>query len=46
MNCQMCGIDTQLTKHHLIPKLKDKNKVNKVIYICSCCHRFIHANFS
>lgn len=45
-NCQICNIQTKLTKHHLIPKVKDKFKQNLTINICSNCHTFLHANFS
>lgn len=42
----MCNVNTKLTKHHLIPKVKDKRKINETINICSNCHTFLHANFS
>ena len=51
--CQMCGIECELTKHHLIPQVKCKNKYKEIknedsniIWICRPCHDAIHANFS
>ena len=28
--CQMCGIECELTKHHLIPQVKCKNKYKEI----------------
>lgn len=51
--CQMCGANVELTKHHLIPRVKAKNKYKEIrddesnlIWICRQCHDAIHANFS
>lgn len=51
--CEICGIETKLTKHHLIPRVKCHNKYKKIendesnfIMICNECHRTIHAYFS
>jgi hypothetical protein len=53
--CELCERQIErLTKHHLIPRTRHKNKRNKknfdrtevrerVIWICSPCHRNIHA---
>ena len=42
----MCNIDSRLTKHHLVPRSKDKNKVGKTVDLCVNCHTFLHAVFS
>src|SRR5688500_14514844 len=56
--CELCGREIEnLTKHHLIPRTRHKNKRNKklfsrkevnerVIWICSPCHKNIHANLT
>ena len=51
--CQICTIESKLTKHHLIPRVKCHNKYKKIennesnfIMICDECHRTIHAYFS
>ena len=51
--CQLCGCETKLTKHHLIPKLKAKNKYKEIkedpsnyIWICRSCHDSIHALYT
>lgn len=51
--CELCGIECELTRHHLIPQLKAKNKYKEIkndpsniLMICRSCHDFIHANFS
>ena len=52
--CGLCGRTVQrLTRHHLIPKTRHKNKRNKKAFdrrkihhtvgLCSPCHRHIHA---
>jgi hypothetical protein len=53
--CELCEREFQkLTKHHLIPRTRHKNKRNKknfdrqevrerVIWICGPCHKNIHA---
>ena len=48
--CELCGIETELTKHHLVPKVKAKNKYKDIkeddsnlIWICRSCHDQIHA---
>ena len=52
-HCEMCGAETNLTKHHLIPHVKCKNKYKQIenddsniIMICRQCHDAIHATFS
>ena len=56
--CEMCArAAAGLTKHHLIPRTRHKNKKNKknfdrvevkerVIWICGPCHKNIHALIS
>ena len=51
--CELCGVECECTRHHLIPKLKAKNKYkdiknddSNIILICHSCHDFIHATFS
>ena len=50
--CELCGCDADLTAHHLIPKVKAKNKYREIkddpsnlIWICRSCHDQIHAIF-
>ena len=46
--CQICGVNDNLTKHHLIPQVKDRRsrKSAETISICSLCHTTIHAKFN
>ncbi|TWI53766.1 hypothetical protein IQ22_02373 [Pseudomonas duriflava] len=55
--CELCGRQTPLTRHHLIPKsLHDKPYVQKrfgrteritaTLWICRPCHSHIHATFT
>ena len=56
--CELCERDVpNITKHHLIPKTRHKNKKNKknfdrkeihdrVIWICRPCHSNIHVVFT
>ena len=50
MNCALCHRDVpQLTEHHLTPKSRlKKGEITPTIWIwiCSACHRQIHALFS
>ena len=48
--CELCGIECELTRHHLVPKLKAKNKYKDIkedpsnlIWICRSCHDQIHS---
>ncbi|HYG78308.1 MAG TPA: hypothetical protein VEK08_25120 [Planctomycetota bacterium] len=53
--CELCGRRVQsVTKHHLIPRTRHKNKRNKknfdreeihsrVLWLCSPCHKNVHA---
>lgn len=50
--CELCGLETDLTKHHLVPQSKAKNKYkeikedpNNLLWICRSCHDQIHAMF-
>ena len=51
--CELCGCEAELTKHHLVPKLKAKNKYREarddesnLIWICRPCHDQVHALYS
>ena len=51
--CELCGIECSLTKHHLRPQLKCKDKYKKIkedpsniAWVCDSCHGHIHATFS
>ena len=55
--CEICGCFENLTKHHLIPQVKNKYAlkkklqnqnidIEKTINICSLCHTTIHALFT
>lgn len=53
MKCELCGIECDLTKHHLVPQSKSKNKYREIkedpsnyLWICRSCHDQIHAMFS
>jgi len=53
--CELCGRQVAIvTKHHLIPRTRHKNKRNKknfdrdeihsrVLWLCSPCHKNVHA---
>lgn len=50
--CETCGAETELTKHHLCPVSKCKNKYRQIkedesnhIWICRQCHDAIHASY-
>ena len=50
--CEICGCECNLTLHHLVPKLKCKNKYKQIrnddsnhIMICRQCHDFLHATY-
>ncbi len=52
--CELCGRQVEeVTKHHLIPRTRHKNKKNKkdftrgdvkgrLVYLCRPCHKQIH----
>lgn len=51
--CQLCGRETLLTRHHLIPQCRHRNKWNKknfsreavkheLLLLCSACHKQLH----
>ena len=51
--CELCGCVCECTKHHLVPKVRAKNKYKEIkedpsniIWICRSCHDQIHALFS
>ena len=51
--CELCGSETNITKHHLIPvsQSRRKNKYLKTdegnfLWVCTECHSQIHALFS
>ena len=53
MSCEVCFRELPLTKHHLIPVTRHKNKktkkrhskesMNEVIMVCRQCHNQLHA---
>ena len=55
-NCEICGREEVLTRHHLIPRTRHANKRNKrtfnreqvkrTVGICRPCHSQIHAVLS
>lgn len=56
MPCQLCGRDTQTTRHHLVPKklhrrLKKKKgarqeDLNATVDLCRACHKTVHHHIS
>ena len=48
MTCKLCQRDVEkLTEHHLKPRSKlKKGERTPTIWICSACHRQIHALFT
>ena len=51
--CELCGRDTTLTRHHLIPRTRHRNKrvrqryrraemLCRILWVCSACHHHIH----
>lgn len=48
MTCKLCRRDVdKLTEHHLKPRSKlKKGERSPTIWICSACHRQIHALYS
>lgn len=56
MNCLICHRDKKLTKHHLIPSSRHKNKrtvsrhtkgaLQETIQVCRECHNQLHACIS
>lgn len=52
-HCAICGCEAELTKHHLVPKSKAKNKYREIrddesnlAWVCRTCHDQIHALYS
>lgn len=50
--CALCGVECDLTLHHLVPQIKCKNKYKQIrnddsnhIMICRQCHDNIHATY-
>ena len=50
--CELCGLECELTKHHLIPQSRIRNKYKDIkedpsnlLWICRSCHDQIHAMF-
>ena len=48
--CELCGVVCELTQHHLVPKVKAKNKYkdirndsSNIIWICRQCHDQLHS---
>lgn len=48
MHCKLCQRDVdKLTEHHLRPRSRlKKGERSPTIWICSACHRQVHALFS
>lgn len=51
--CEICGVECDTTKHHLVPFSKSKNKYREnrddptnFIWICRFCHDKIHSMFT
>lgn len=51
--CETCGLEADLTKHHLCPASRCKNKYKAIkedesnhIWICRSCHDQIHALYT
>ena len=55
MKCELCDREVErVTKHHLIPRTRHKNKRNKkmfdrqeiherILWLCKPCHKTVHA---
>lgn len=50
--CELCGVECECTKHHLIPQSRIRNKYKDIkedpsnlIWICRSCHDHIHSTF-
>lgn len=48
--CELCGLACELTKHHLVPVSRTRNKYKDIkedpsnlIWICRSCHDQIHS---
>ena len=51
--CELCGSTTKLTRHHLVPQVRCKNKYkavknddSNILVVCETCHSKIHATFT
>jgi hypothetical protein len=55
--CELCGRSTVLTRHHLIPRTRHRNKrtqkrfardemQTRILWVCRSCHNHIHETFS
>lgn len=55
--CQLCGRETALTRHHLVPQCQHRNKWNKknfdrravrndLLLLCVGCHKQLHTLFT
>ena len=51
--CELCECEAELTKHHLIPKVRAKNKYkdirdddSNIRMVCRQCHDAIHAAYT
>ena len=55
--CRLCGRETSLTRHHLVPQCRHANKWNKkrfdrrvvktdLLLLCGGCHKQLHALFT
>ena len=50
--CELCGIECELTKHHLVPVSRTRNKYKEIkedpsniLWICRLCHDQLHSIF-
>lgn len=50
--CELCGIECDVTKHHLIPQSRIRNKYKDIkedptnlLWVCRSCHDQIHSLF-
>jgi hypothetical protein len=51
--CELCGAECKLTKHHLRPQVRCKNKYKEIkedpsniAWICEACHQTVHAFYT
>lgn len=51
--CAICGSSENLTKHHLVPRVKCHNKYRQIenddeniVMLCRSCHDAVHAAYS
>jgi hypothetical protein len=49
--CVVCGVDSPLTKHHVVPRRmlphipgRVKSRMSNVLFVCTACHRRYNEN--